>query len=314
MTPSETLEEISSNLLHTNPLGYKHIIEPRNSLVIFLETCQLKLKTLLKRQHLDINLPRGVVVLTIIISLSVILTDQKKSWYERVKDLAPIVGVGSTLLYAMSNAHAAYHYKKREKSSSYINEWCSERMLEHQVVIGNMFRQVFDAKHESRFNALLFNRCHSRAVELKRSPDGIQKLESIQTEILFRILKKENAREKQAVNAALVLFEHMGQDVKERVADSEYLKDFFYGLLLSYYEFLRKYIEYLQYCNSCRVRFCNFVYLAQTWEKEGDLPELPRICYRPLVITSADISEARAIEESIKEDPTVSSKSDQEFF
>jgi hypothetical protein len=174
-------------------------------------------------------------------------------------------------------------------------------MIGNQAIIANMFKQVFDAKHELKFSASLFNKCHSRAVELKRSPDGIQKLETVQTEILLRILNKENTKERQAVIAALTIFEHMGQDVKERVADSDYLKDFFYGLLLSYYEFLRKYVEYLQYSNGCRVRFCNFVYLAQTWEKEGYLPELPRICHRPLVITSKDINDAKSIEMLMKE-------------
>jgi hypothetical protein len=54
-------------------------------------------------------------------------------------------------------------------------------------------------------------------------------------------------------------------------------------------ELFRKCIEYLRLASNKRQLFCNFVYLAQAWEREGVRPAVPRICVRPLVITNADI-------------------------
>jgi hypothetical protein len=81
----------------------------------------------------------------------------------------------------------------------------------------------------------------------------------------------------------------MGQDVKDHVTDSDYLKDYFYSIVVDTYELFRKYIEYAQISYSSRMLYCNIVFLAQTWEKEGNLPELPRICLRPPIITTDDL-------------------------
>jgi hypothetical protein len=55
------------------------------------------------------------------------------------------------------------------------------------------------------------------------------------------------------------------QDVKFGIVDSEYLKDFFYLIVIRYYESCRVYIESLQDRYSYFV-YCNFVYLAQRWD------------------------------------------------
>ena len=156
--------------------------------------------------------------------------------------------------------------------------------------IQGIFNEDFFDQHPTRFNHELFNKCHSILLELKKTPDGVTILEETQSRILERLENVGDKSEKHNVQSVLSFFEHMGQDVKCNVADSDYLKDYFYAVVINYYEFFRKYIEFLQYDQSRRIRYCNFVYMAQTWEKEGFLPELPTICNRPLVITSTDLN------------------------
>jgi len=155
------------------------------------------------------------------------------------------------------------------------------------------------------FDPVLFNKCHSVVAEYKKNADGIEILQHVQSGILKRLaskkytnaqvnipraaLEEQQAIEKDAVTSLLNFFEHMGLDVKNRVADSDYLKDIFYDALVDTYELFRKYIEYVQISRSTRMVYCNLIFLAQTWEKEGDLPTLPRICERPPVVTSEDM-------------------------
>lgn len=287
------VEDHSYNLQHTNPYGYRHFIVPRNSLTVFLEEFRLKLWKLIKKQHFDITIPVTLITVIMLASIYFMTANRKdKNEYELVKDAGGQLSVGTAIIFAMVSLHRTYHYNKRASASKFIEEWGNDSMAAHMQVVHNITVEEFYNKHKTKFDRDLFNRCHSIPIELKKSANGIQELELAQSRILVRVKKRE--KEEESVRAMLNYFEHMGQDVKCDVADSDYLKDYFYSTVVTHYEFFRKYIEYAQYTQSCRIRYCNFVYMAQTWEKEGFLPELPEICHRPLVITEADIIEAKA--------------------
>ena len=94
----------------------------------------------------------------------------------------------------------------------------------------------------------------------------------------------KNKEIKRALDEVLNFFEAMGQDVKLAIVDSDYLKEYFYSAVMNNYQLARKYIEYTEYKLGSRATWCNFVYLAQTWEKENVPPVIPRVCFRPLVL------------------------------
>lgn len=294
-------QDHSQNLQNTNPEGYKHLILPGKSPILAIENSLVKIRKLIRVLHLDINIPIGILLL-ILLGSSMQMIKNKKSDYELVKDLGALTGVGWGILFAMSSLHGQYHYNKRGKASEYIEEWRSDKMVTLRRITKEIFKEAFFEEYPTPFNPNLFNKCHSILTELKKTPDGIEILEEAQSKILERLEKTGNEEEKHKVQSLLSFFEHMGQDVKSDVADSDYLKDYFYAIVISHYEFFRKYVEYEQYDTSCRLKYCNFVYMAQTWEKEGFLPELPKICNRPLVITSRDIKKikkAKSLEEHI---------------
>ncbi len=281
------------NLQNTNLEGYQHLILPGKSPILGLQTLLVKIRKSIRVLHLDINIPRVVILLVLLFSI-ILMTKNKRNDYELMKDLGALIGVGTGILFAMSNLHSQYHYNKRSRASKYIEEWRSENMVTLRRITKKIFKATFFDEYPTPFNPNLFNKCHSILIELKKTPDGIELLEEAQSKILERLEKTEHEVEKYKVQALLSFFEHMGQDVKCDVSDSDYLKDYFYAIVISHYEFFRKYIEYEQYNMSCRLKYCNFVYLAQTWEKEGFLPELPKICNRPLVITSRDLNKVSA--------------------
>jgi len=284
-------EDYAYNLQHTNPHGYSHFILPRGSLTVFLEEVRLKLLWLIRKQHFDITIPVAIIAIATIGSLIAMSSNKKDHGaYDFIKDGGAQIAAGTTIIFAMLSVHKTYHYNKRSAASKFIQQWCDEGMSTHKKVVHELTVSEFYRKHRTSFDLELFNRCHSIPAELKKSANGIEELEQAQSRILEKV---KGSKEEYSVKAVLSLFEHMGQDVKEQVADSEYLKDYFYSTVIDYYEFFRKYIEFTQYDTSCRLRWCNFTYLAQTWEKEGFLPQLPEICYRPLVITESDIKQAR---------------------
>ena len=225
--------------------------------------------------------------------------------YDLIKDVGTLFGAMITILFVMKNMHREYHYKSRAKSSEYMSAWHSTEFSKLLVIVNQLKKDLFWDKHATGFDPVLFNKCHSVVADYKKNADGIEILQRVQSDILKRLasrkytdaqvniprgaLDEQQAIEKHAVSSLLNFFEHMGLDVKNKVADSDYLKDIFYDVLVDTYELFRKYIEYVQIVRSSRMVYCNLIFLAQTWEKEGDLPALPRICERPPVITSEDM-------------------------
>lgn len=289
----------SYNLAHTNPRGYKTLVEPRTSLAVVLENSWLAMTTLLGRLHLDFAIPALLVVL-LAAAYSWRSYREFKSQHDTqtaeehnvipfffTTDAIAPWGLAVTIVTGFAAAHNSKHLRRTESASKYISEFRSETMSKHIQQLHDLFEQEFYNKHPTHFDETLFNRCHTIPAKLKGNADGIQVLSNTQSQIMKRILRDRELE--RSVIPVLAFFEHMGQDVKMKVVDREYLKDYFYRTVVTYYEFLRKYIEFKQYKRSCRVAWCNFVYLAKSWEEDLYLPKLPPLCRRPLVLTSADL-------------------------
>jgi hypothetical protein len=307
---------MTSNL---QPPDYSKILKEAsggraNLISIFDDSFAAALAVLLARfrkffrnRHLDISIPRTFIVLVFVtVAWSMIVNSnnfkdcstsanqaakiEPYKNYDLIKDLGAFAGATITVLFAMTNMHREYHYKKREKASQYISDWRSFDNSSIRKTVNTLKSELFWDKHPTRFNPGIFDICHSAVAEYKRNADGVEMLQQVQSDILERLCGKHmNNDEKHSVDSILSFFEHMGLDVKNHVADSDYLKDYFYAIVVDTYELFRKYIEHAQIDRSSRITYCNLVLLAQTWEKEGNLPELPRMCLRPPVITSDDL-------------------------
>ncbi len=278
-----------------------------DSFAATLAVLVVRFRKFFRNRHLDINIPLSLIsiVFVTVVWLMVKSSSDCKGCstpasqlvriephknYELIKDLGVFTGATITIWFAMINMHREYHYKKREKASQYVSDWRSRDFSSMRVPVNNLKSELFWDKHPIGFNAAIFDRCHSAVAEYKLNADGIEMLQKAQSDILYRLCaQNKNNEEKQSVESILSFFEHMGLDVKNHVADSDYLKDYFYSVVVDTYELFRKYIEFEQIDCSSRMSYCNVVFLAQTWEKEGDLPELPRICLRPPVITTDDL-------------------------
>jgi hypothetical protein len=279
-----------------------------DSLASLVAEIGVRSRRFFRNRHLDLLIPVSILVLSAS-SVALIMTQQhyrnsqettaagsnkegfSSEEYKFINDLALLVGATITILFTMMSMHREYHYKKREKASEYIRAWNSTDFADTLVRVGDLRSELFWDKHPTEFDPNLFDICHSAVGEFKRNANGVETLQKVQSDILRKLYDGGSGSKdlKNAVDQLLDFFEHMGLDVKNHVADSEYLKDFFFATVIDNYELFRKYIEQIQISRSGRSYYCNFVYLAQTWEKEGTMPKLPRICLRPPIVTEEDM-------------------------
>ena len=276
----------------------------------------IRFRQIFRKLHLDLYLPLFLLMLSAALT-AILLNNNRQNAkcsmegdceYVFYKDFGSLVIATITIMFTMGNMHRDFHLNKRTRASDYIRLWYSDEMQDVIKAVGEIYDVEFWNSNRTVFNKELFDQPHSVIAEYKKTADGVIALQAAQSRILERLYseqhrnhgllsfeKHKNRSDKDAVNRLLAFFEHMGQDVKRHVVDSDYLKDFFYSIALNHYELLRKYIEYLQVDRSNRITCCNFIYLAQAWEKEGSLPELPRICIRPLVLTASDLDHVTEI-------------------
>jgi hypothetical protein len=142
---------MTSNL---QPPDYSKILKEAsggraNLISIFDDSFAAALAVLLARfrkffrnRHLDISIPRTFIVLVFVTVawLMIVNSNNCKDCstsanqaakiepyknYDLIKDLGAFAGATITVLFAMTNMHREYHYKKREKASQYISDWRS---------------------------------------------------------------------------------------------------------------------------------------------------------------------------------------------
>jgi len=278
-------------------------VHSNRSFMICVEDFSIRVRKFIRQRHLDIIIPSLIVASAFGFTIFFMINakeQEKKCYYDLGGNVSAVIGVGVGILSAINTFHDQYHYKKLVKASDYIKLWHSEHITKLDINRGKIVKEVFYDKHPIEFDPILFNQSHNPLTEFKKTPDGVEILKKVQYEILERLTK--HSTEEEDIVRLLNFFEYMGQDIKLDVVDSNYLKDYFYSVVVSLYECFRKYIEYNQFDVCNRLKFCNFIYLAQRWEKEGDPPEIPEICKRPLIITSDDITTIKKIKEKIQEE------------
>ena len=126
------------------------------------------------------------------------------------------------------------------------------------------------------FDARQFNEAKNTLADFKSTPGKLAMLATMQTECMESLYQKDNKKVREALNEILNFIEGLSQDVKLNVADPDYLKDYFYYIVLDNYQFLRKYIESEQFT-------------------DGSPPILPAICKRPLILTPTDLEKLKEI-------------------
>jgi len=256
------------------------------------------------RHLLDFYIPQliiGLSVAAVIIAISkapdpsISSSKEVISNNEKWQRSAAVFGLWATWLSFGIGAHRDRHYRTLERSSDYIKSWQSHEMKGYRD-LARSFRDKLQSKHGVKtFDPKQFNEAKNTLADFKSTPGKLAILASMQTECMESLNRNENEKVREALNEILNFIEGLGQDIKLNVADPDYLKDYFYYIVLDNYQFFRKYIESTQFTNGSRVTWCNLVYLAHTWEKEKVPPALPAICQRPLIVTQADLDSLKKI-------------------
>lgn len=262
-----------------------------------LRTVSKSLKSFIRKKHFDLSAMIFSILLILTIEWAIYSTVTEKEEFDK-KYLLDVWGFTATtmgLIFTAKNLHDQHHLTKLLRASEYIEKWYSKDFFE---IVKNS-RKIRQEEFEVLDQIDTFEDHQEdeepKLLVLKKIVGGLPVLADMQTKVLKRLLK--NSKENNEVDRILCFFEQMGQDIKLGTADEEYLKDFFYGIVINYYEIFRKYIEFYQYKGQAKTIYCNFVYLAQTWEKDKSLPELPLICERRWIITPED----KKLQENFKE-------------
>lgn len=245
----------------------------------------------LRKTHLDLKAMILLIVLILAIEGFVYwawaVTKKEKFDKRYLLDIWGFTATTMGLIFTAKSIHDQHHLTKLVRSSEYIEKWYSKDFFEIVKNVRKIIkREAFDILDKIDTFEDYQEDEQPKPLVLKKIVGGLPILAEVQTKLLKRLL--ENREENDQVDRILCFFEQMGQDIKLHAADEEYLKDFFYGIVINYYEFFRKYIEFYQYKEQSKGTYCNFVYLAQTWEKDGSSPELPLICVRRWIITPED--------------------------
>jgi hypothetical protein len=159
-----------------------------------------------------------------------------------VVDLAEGIAVEAAVFGLVStawNLHSQTHQHQREKASAFIQEWRSSDIQKPLDTLLNAKRQL----------------------------DSAQDLKSESVVVCQDIGKHEE------ITTVLGLFEQMGQDVKFKVSDENYLKNYFFRIVTEFYSSFQFFIAEGRKTKGDGY-FCNFEYLAKKWKVEGP-PSLP---------------------------------------
>lgn len=264
----------------SNPISLPKKPSKKNKTIRFLRFAYQKL-------HLDKNIWNFILISMMFSAVFNVLKNSDSSTVEGQANLlntAAIVGAAGALLWTANGIHNQYHDNLLSRASYYVKAWRSDELFEATQVIREVTREEFESIYDSRPDSLEEkNLTPILSMKYDENNEGLfLKLSESQNKIAAKILGNKDKME--LIEKVLDFLDQMGQDVKFHVVDSEYIKDSFYTVVIRYYELLRKYIEYWQNLYDNRLLWCNFVYLAQTWEKEAYAPRVPRICLRDSIV------------------------------
>jgi hypothetical protein len=311
MGPSQRDRNFGKELEEINQSRYRQIVKAENSLGLVLSDYIQSVKYHFRARHLfDFYIPQLIIFLSVLtVIVAILRADSGVSSNDKVKNMnnqvintnekwqrsAAVIGLWATWLTWGIGAHRDRHYRTLEQSSDYIKSWQSHEMKGYRDVV-KLFRDQLQNKYGVKsFDARQFNEAKNTLADFKSTPGKLAMLATMQSECMECLYREDHKNVREALNEILNFVEGLGQDVKLNVADPDYLKDYFYYIVLDNYQFFRKYIESTQFTNGSRVTWCNLVYLAHTWEKEKVPPVLPAICQRPLVLTQTDLEKLKNI-------------------
>lgn len=223
-------------------------------------------------------------------------------------NVALLLGTATGLVYTANNIHQQYHQNLLLKASNYVEKWYSPELKESVQTVKDLTHKYIkswgDNYIEDKEN--LPPEYFANSIILSRkygSLDSLKELSEAQIKVAEEILDNRSDIYGKVKNI-LALFEHMGQDVIFGTVDTHYLKDFFYLIVIHYYELFRVYIESLQEKYGQFV-YCNFVSMAQTWERECLPPKIPKVSIKSILdnqrILLADKPELLEIQRKILE-------------
>lgn len=207
------------------------------------------------RMHWDFSIPMGLIV-ALMVSVGVI------SYVESEKDtnspssdgrirntIEVMVGIGAVggLITTAFNIHHQNHYLRKQHSASYMSRWHSEEMIKSQKKFSPI-REAIEQEDSERLEAIL-NRIKQEDSDEHDKEIGV---------ILFE----------RAV-PIMNFFEQMAQDALTNVADSNYLKEFFWYIARRYYLCCNEIIANYRCYTGGTLCFAYFEDLIQRWEKEG---------------------------------------------
>lgn len=205
--------------------------------------------------HLDFVIPMGII-LSAMLALGFLVYSEPSGPAEGTSKTSPIkevvevvVGVGAVggLCLTAFNIHYQNHYLRKQYSASYVARWFEQDMVDKR----NSFKPFREALEDNNLEQL--------EILLKEAKDNNKSMvDKSSAEILY-----EKAGE------LLGFFEQMSQDTLTNVADSGYLKEFFWYIARRCYASCKDIIEYYRTYTGRHLCFADFETLINRWEKEG---------------------------------------------
>ncbi|WP_017296555.1 DUF4760 domain-containing protein [Nodosilinea nodulosa] len=254
---------------------------PKNRFLRFYRHVERKI-------HLDKNVWNFLIIFFMLFSVAIAwrhpgLTNEQR---DSLISTAAIIGAAGALVWTANGIHNQYHACLLSRASNYVQAWYSDDLANSLKVIRGLVGNEFDSVYDGQINNIDDFDINPVLSFKYGELELLEKLSEAQLRIAKKIMSDKELEGH--VEKVACFFEQMGQDVKFGLVDTEYLKDFFYVIVVKYYELLRKYIEYWQDYHRSLYVYCNFVYLAQTWEKQEYPPKIPTICLRKSILSKKD--------------------------
>jgi hypothetical protein len=287
-----TNRNVEEDLENINQPRFRQLVKSESSIdVAFNDFRNRTLFKVRKSHFLDCGLPVILIIASLVIAIVFTMKRQDIKVEDKISSSSAMFGVSVAVLSFLHSSHKSRHDRQLDKASDYVKRW-NVNLAGQRSVANEYKKPILDPYRYQNFNPDQFNLLRNSLADFKSSPNRIHALAQLQTQVLQDLSSPKRESIRKDFNDILNFFESMGQDIKLGVADSDYLKEYFYSIVIDTYQLARKYIEYNQYKRGSRGVWCNLTFLAHTWEKENVPPEIPAICIRPLVITKEDVEAA----------------------
>lgn len=289
---------------------FRQIVKSEASLDVAATDFMNRLIFKFRKWHvIDFVAPIVLITFFLLIVVASVLNNKDLNLEKKLGISSSIAALWIATCSSIHGSHRSRHYQAQVKSSEYVKTWTTDPMVQYVHTFRKYSEPLLQKYRDNNMNSNSFNELRNSLADYKSAPNKIFNLAQLQTDVLLDLSRDENTDLRNSVVEVLNFVEAMGQDVRLGVADADYLKDYFYEIVINNYQIVRKFIERRQVKNWSRATWCNLVYLAHTWEKEKVPPRIPLICIRPLVITEKDLSMVDELKKTTLKDPAPDSTS-----